>query len=214
MADVIQVVGLKQAKENFKKLDGEIKTNIGRSSIKEALLVIVRAIKARTYTTFRRRSGFIKKGFGVVVYKTLKNERLDGRVVQYPQSALGGGYEQGGVNPGKFRQSAFRKGKWEKNPDKLAEAFWWRFLEEGAGLAAIRKSVPTPKGTRISKKTSKKNIRTRRALARYEAAKSLGKIRARPWVRPAVSSSVDISVGKFTNVIREMIVEAAKNLPK
>jgi hypothetical protein len=208
MADVrVEVTGLDRAKENFKKLDGDMKTEIGRAALREQALRVLRSIKAATYTTFIRRSGFIKKGFGVRVGKQLNaDEHLNAVIVEYPQSAIGGGEE-----PARFRASAFRKGKWAKNPDKKAIAFWWRFLEFGT---ADRKNVRKPKGARISKRTGKLNRRSQRALDRFNAAHSLGRIAARPWVRPAFSASVHSSIDRFTAVIRKKTEETVSNYPK
>lgn len=206
MAVTVQVSGLKEAAKNLEIIGKVGATELSRKALLDATLVLVRAIKAATYTTgFIRRTGFLKSGFGARIAHELKSGVLRGYVVQYPQNLSGSSAEKQAQ-----RAAHLPRAKGGKQ-SLMAWAHYWQFLEFGT---KGRRSARTPKGTRISKRTGLLNLRTRRALARYDAAKSLGDIAPHPWVRPAFGEAAPGSITTFGTSFRKRLYTAVSNLPK
>ena len=201
----IELRGLREAAENLRKIGKVAATELSRDALRDGALVVNRAVKAATYTTFQRRTGFIKAGFGVRVAKELKGDVLRAWIVQYEQSLAGGSAEK------KAQRAAYLPAAKGRKQSFYNLAFWWRFLEFGT---KGRRNARTSKGARISKKTGLLNLRTRRAKARYDAAKSLGDIAPRPWVRPAFGGSAAGAIETFDRSFRRRLSAEIDNLPK
>lgn len=184
----VEVKGLKQALDNMQQLGSDIPLELGRKALREAGIVISGAVKQATYSTFTRRTGQIKEHFGVRVAQALKGSVLNSVVVQYP--AAGGG---------PLLKAAQRR----------SVAFWWRFLEFGT---SGRRTSTTPKFHRLGRIA--RGQRQEKALATYSAARSLGDLAARPWVRPAFSASAQTAVERFRDVLLKGIENETTSLPK
>lgn len=189
----IEIFGLKEARDNLYRLSRDLGIQITRAALLDAALIINRAIKNETYSTFTRRTGRIKAGFGVRVGKQPKNSVLNAVVVQYPREVS--------VGP---RLKAAR----EKS-DRNAVAYWWRFLEFGT---SGRRAVRTPKHLRLGRLA--RGGKQQKAEAAYNAARALGDLAARPWVRPAFRGSVEAAVEQFGKSIRENTDKEVSKLPK
>jgi len=189
----ITVKGLKEARANLDKLSKETGVKITRAALLSAALIINREIKAATYSTFTRRTGRIKAGFGVRVGKEPKDDVLSAVVVEYPREQSSGPLLKA------VRDKA------ERN----AVAYWWRFLEFGT---SGRRAAKTPKHQRQGRVA--RGIKQQRAEAAYNAARSRGDLAARPWVRPAFRGSVQQAVEQFSKSFRENTDKEVKALQK
>lgn len=189
----IEVTGLKEARENLYKLSEEVGVKITRAALLEAGLVINRAIKAATYSTFTRRTGQIRAHFGVRVGAEPKDNVISAVVVQYP-AATSSGPRLASVRVQQERRSV---------------AYWWRFLEFGT---SGRRAQRTPKHVRAGRIA--RGTKQQRAEAAYSASRALGDLSARPWVRPAFRASVAEAVDHFATAFRRTTDEEVNKLPK
>lgn len=192
MAGSIEVKGLKQARENLFKLSEEVGVKITRAALLEAGLVINRALKAATYTTFNRKTGRIQAGFGVRVGMAPKDEVLSAVVVQYPRP----------LAAGPRLKSAAKQ-------ERGGVAYWWRFLEFGTFL---RKSVRTPRTKQV--KSLRPGTRSAKAWARWQSAPSRGRIEPREWIRPTFTHEVEAAVERFAREFRRTTEDEVNKLPK
>lgn len=193
MADSIEVKGLKEARENLYKLSEEVGVAITRAALLAGALVISSAVKDSTYSTFTRRSGAIKAGFGVRVGKHPKENVLSAVVVQYPRAGTSGP-----------RLKAVRDAE-----NRRSIAYWWRFLEFGT---TGRRAARTPKHLRQGRVA--RGVKQQRAEAAYNAARALGDLGPRPWVRPAFRGSVGDALDTFQRSITENVEKEVNKLPK
>jgi hypothetical protein len=193
MAVEIQVRGLKQAAQNLLLIGKVAATETSRKSILESLLVLVRAIKAATYTTgFQKRTGAVKAGFGARVAFGVKGTFLRGWIVQYPQPGVG-----------------IRAKARAKDSSKAGVAFYWRFLELGTHG---RRTARTPKF--LKKGNLFLSPAHKRSAARYAAAASLGDLPPRPWVGPTFKSQAARAIEVFGVTFKNRVQAAVENLPK
>ena len=203
MATTVQVSGLREAAKNLQTIGKIASTELSRDALRDATMVLVRSIKAATYSTFQRRTGFIKAGFGARVAKELQGAVLRGYVVQYPQSLAGSSAEK------RAQRAAYLPAAKGRKQSFYNIAFWWRFLEFGT---QGRRSARTP--TFVREGRLARGARQDKALARYSASKSLGNIAPRPWVRPAFAGSAAGSIEAFSKSFRTRTETAVNNLPK
>jgi hypothetical protein len=189
----VEVRGLKQAAANLRQIGGAASKDLSRKSMLAAGLVIDRAVVAGTYSTFQRKDGAIKAGFGVRVAKDLKGNVLRGYIVQYPTGLA-------------FRPKRSRSAK---QTGQQGIAFWWRFLEMGT---QGRRTKSTPKFLREGRVARGK--RQHGALKRYYAAASLNDLAARPWVRPAFGSAALGAIEEFRKQFTARVEEQVSNLQK
>lgn len=203
----MEVKGLKQALANLNAIGSDaVRTDIGRKALRDGLLVINRAVKGATYTTFNRVTGFTRAGFGVRVAIKPKGTVLNSVIVQYPQSIAGTSAGQKLV-----RQHYTPKAKGRKQ-STFNVAFWWRFLEFGT---KGRRTARTPKSARTGRMARGKGSKaSQRALARYTAAKGQGDIAARPWVGPAFQRTRDDATDEFSKVFKALLEAYGTNLSK
>lgn len=199
----VEVRGLREAAKNLEALGKVGATELSRDALRDGARVLVRSIKAATYTTFQRQTGFIKSGFGAVVAKDLKSGVLRAWVMQLEQSLAGGSAEKKAQRAAHLPKSKGRKQSFYN------VAFYWRFLEFGT---QGRRTATTPKFHRAGRIARGK--RQEKALGRYNAGKSLGDISPRPWVRPAFAGSAASSIETFEKSFRTRIETAVKDLPK
>jgi HK97 gp10 family phage protein len=201
----IEVKGLSRAKKNFEQLKTDVQIKLGRDALAQGALVIARAVRAATYTTFNRMSGAIRSGFSVRVARSPTGDAvLNSFIVQRQQSIAG-------TSPATalFR-AHFVKKRQRSGSIKLDNvAFWWRFLEFGTGP---RRASRTPSFLRKNKTATTK--RQHAALARWSASPGRGGIKSRSWVRPALGTSADASVNTFRDVLLRKLAEETEQLPK
>lgn len=188
MPTQVEVRGLRAAAENLAIIGKVGSTELSREALRDGAWVIGRKVKAATYTSFIRRTGAIRAGFGVRVAKALKGTELLSFIVQRETAAA--------LRP--------RKKRSRKPQPKAGIAFWWRYLEFGTGP---RKSVRKPRGKRI-------NARSIRAQARYDAAASRGQIAARKWIRPAFAGGAADAIDTFGKSFRRRVESAVNALSK
>lgn len=189
----MEVKGLKQALANLDKVGKEIGTKALRASLLSAALIINRAVKSATYTTFVQRSGAIRAGMGVRVGRELKDDRLSAVIVEFERTNTSG----------PLLKSA------RERIAKTNVAYWWRFLEFGT---ANRRAAKTPKASRSGRiQRGRKHLL---ATARYAASASVGDVAARPWVRPAFSATAQQAVEKFRADLRATLEREVNNLSK
>lgn len=194
----LEVKGLRQAAENLADLEGAVQKEIARDSLRAGALDILAAVKGATYTTFIKRSGYIKSGFGVRVGHDLVGSTLNSFIVQYPQNIAGAS-----AATKLFRASVLKSSKRPRSVNLEHVAFYWRFLEFGTRQ---RRSVREPKGSRTKSQ--------QRALEKFKASHALGAIAARPWVRPAFAATAGQSVEAFAAKMRTEIDAKVSGYPK
>jgi len=202
----LQALGLKQTSQNFAELAGPIKDRVGRSASLRGMLVVNRAVKAATYSTFSRVSGFIRSGFSVRVSRQLTPDgELLSFLVQHPQDITGHSEAA----------TAFRKAYVTRLSGKRSvsiepqKAFWWRFLEFGTGPRFSKKK---PKF--LKRGTGPAGPREWRSLRAYQGAGARGAITSRSWIRPARAASEHQAVDAFTKWFREDTESEVARLPK
>jgi HK97 gp10 family phage protein len=200
----LDVKGLKEAIQNLNTLQGNVKAEIGRDALRAGLLVVNKAVKAATYTTFRRIDGVIQSGFGVRVGKELKGTVLSAVVVEYPQSLIGHSAMSRAYRRHHSASRKFSTGRARKI-DLNQVAYWWRFLEFGTQQ---RRTARTPKSMLA------KTRRQQRAISRFNAASSTGSVMARPWVRPAFQGTAQGAVDAFIATMRQRIEDSVNSMPK
>lgn len=191
MPTTVEVRGLAAAAKNLALIGKVGATELSREALRDGAQVINQRVKAATYTSFIKRTGAIRAGFGVRVAKALKGTELLSFIVQH-ETAIA-------LRP--------RKKRSRKPQPKAGIAFWWRYLEFGTGP---RKSVKKPRGKRPPKEGS----RAAKALARYAAAASRGQITARKWIRPAFSASAESAIQTFDGSFRRRLEAEVSKLPK
>jgi len=205
MAAAMQVLGLKQSLATMRKMRTDVQAEIATKSMRAGLLVVNRAVKAATYTTFNRLTGFTKSGFGVRVYKKLHGSTRIAHIVQYPQSIAGSS-----ADAQLIRKHHMPSAKGRKQATTNV-AYWWRFLEFGTDG---RKSVRTPKARQAARLSRKARKARSRAQARYDAAPSRGDLQPRPWVRPSLGSTQGSAVDQFRKTLRDEIDKTLAFAPK
>lgn len=188
----IEVRGLKKAAENLHIIGSIGGKALSRDALRDGARIIVRALKAATYQNFQRRTGAIKAGFAARVAQDFKSGLLRGYVVQMGTALA-------------LRAKKTKRGK----PQTEGVAYWWRFLEFGT---QGRRTARTPKFLRKGRMARGK--RQLRAFARYSAAKSLGDITPRNWVRPAFGGSAAGAIETFGKSFRTRIEAEVGNLSK
>lgn len=203
MSPPLEVKGLKQAIANLNDLNGKVKLEVGRLALRAALLRVLEAVKAATYTTFHRETGAIKAGFGVRVGRELRGEVLASVVVEYPQTMIG----NTPMTQAFRRHRARRRSRSRKAVNLFQIAYWWLYLEFGT---AERRTARKPK-TLIRRAGA---TRLNRAIGKWEAAASTGYVAARPWVRPTFANTAQAAVDIFTATMREKIEEQTDAMPK
>jgi hypothetical protein len=196
MAQTMEVRGLKESRAALLKLNKDVQNEIAGKAMLDALLVVNRAVKAATYRTFSKLTGFTRSGFGVRVYKTLKNHQRIAHIVQYPQSIAGSGADKQLIRKHHMPKTGGRK------QAITNVAYWWRFLEFGTDG---RKAARTPKARRTARLSRKAMKARNRAQARYDAAPSRGDLQPRPWVRPSLGSTQSSAVDQFRKTLRDRI---------
>jgi HK97 gp10 family phage protein len=194
----VEVKGLSQALKNFQQLDDDVKTNVSRGALREGAWVIARAGRAATYSTFRRISGAIRAGMGVIVQREPTDEEIKAHVVEYPRP----GTVRGALGSKSTRQRA-----------KGGVAYWWRFLEKGTGP---RRASATPKFLRSGRVTQSGRVAVRQAgaLARWANSANRGAISSRAWLRPSFSASVERSIDTFRDEALDRIEKQTNAMPK
>jgi hypothetical protein len=206
----VVVRGLREAAENLRKIGAFGATDLSRKALRDAADVIVSKVRGSTYTTFQRRTGFIKSGFGAVVAKDLRSGLLRAWIMQREQSLAGSSATA------KAQRAAYLP-KAKGGKQKLFNvAYWWRFLEFGTHG---RRNVRAPAFLRKLKAVDFKGkvwLRNRqlKALDRYNKGKSLKDLPAKPWVRPAFGASATGAIAEFGTSFRMRVDAEIQKLPK
>lgn len=199
----VEVRGLREAAKNLEAIGKAGALALSRDALRDGARVLVRVIKAATYTTFQRRTGLVQSGFGTRIAQQLKSEVLLGFVVQFPQSLAGGSAQK------KAQRAAYLPAAKGRKQSFYNLAFWWRFLEFGT---KGRRAAKTPAFHRAGRLA--RGARQQKALARYSASKTVTDLAPRPWVRPAFGGSAPGSIQAFEKSFRTRIETAVNNLPK
>lgn len=200
----LKVTGLKEAIENFNKLTGLVRKEIGRDALRAGLLIVNKAVKASTYTTFRRVDGVIQSGFGVRVGKGPKGSVLTAVVVEYPQSMIGNTPMTRAFRRHHSPSRKFATGR-GRAVNLFQIAYWWRFLEFGT---QERRTARQPKSM------VRKTRRQQRAVYRWQTASSTGSVAPRPWVRPAFQGTAQSAVDAFVATMHQRIEETVNSMRK
>jgi hypothetical protein len=204
----VQTLGLKQTTANFATIAGPLKDKIGRAAALQGALVMNRAIKAATYTTFHRATGFIQSGFGVRVGKHLTPAGvLNTFVVEYPQKIIG----SSDIATAYRRQ--YISARTSKRSVSIAPqvAFWWRFLEFGTHPRFAKKA---PSFLKRGQGPHDKRHSDWHSLRAYAAAGSRGQIFSRAWIRPSTAASEHQAVATFSDTFRQQTEIEIDRLPK
>jgi hypothetical protein len=202
----VKVSGLRQAAENLMEIgSGETRTRIARDASRAASWVVADDVKAATYSTFNRVSGWIKSGIGVRVATGVRDNVLNAVVAELPQYA-------GSFNPMAklFRAHHPGKAHSRKQPSLAQVAFYWRFLEFGT---KERHAKRTPKFTyraASKQRTKRQSVH----LALWSSSPSRGGIAPRSWVRPALQASELNAVQTYESTMRERTETEIANLQK
>lgn len=203
MSVKVEVRGLREAVQNMKRLAGVAQLELSRSAMFDAALVIAKNVRAATYTTFIRRTGFIKSGFSVRVARNVIDDEVLGFIVQREQNIAGASAEAKTV-----RKRNTPKVSRRAQPI-FSAAFYWLFLERGT---QNRRQSRTPDFLRKGRSASTK--RQLSSLARYTAAASSGNIKPRPWVAPATAGSAEAAIHEFEQSFRTRVETEVSNLKK
>lgn len=208
----MEVVGLDQAAKNLDTLTGQIKSNIGRASLRAAAQLIVKRLVQTTYSTFQKRSGAINAGWAVRVGEHLKGDVLSSVIVEKPQAVSG--------FAGQLSKAQRRRAKAAADRNRVSKqqgvAYWWRFLEFGTQK---RKASATPRFMRHGGKA--RTDRQRKSATAWAASADRGRIdtvniagQQRSWVRPAFNSEVRNSIETFAATMRRLTDENVNAMPK
>jgi HK97 gp10 family phage protein len=218
MPTQIEIEGLKQLGRNFAELGSEVQHDIGRQSLRDGAWALVKKMRAATYTTFRKQSGYIQSGLSVAVANDPKNNgQLTSWAIEYPQSIVG-------TSPAtalfrkhmrlKGHRPSAKQGGGGARVELSGVAYWWRFLEFGTGP---RKAVATPRFLRTGRLARNDRVRARqtgRAKAWLGAGGSRGAITSRKWLRPTFGGNAPDAINTFRETINKLIDAAVSAMPK
>jgi hypothetical protein len=212
----IEVLGLKQAQDNFNKLLILGKTDIGRQSLHAMGWTVAKPMKAETYTTFKRETGAIQTALAAGVEHEAKGEVMRGWVKEFPQT-IAGTSPQAALFRSHFklkgRRPSKKAGGGGPRIDTSAAPFWWRFLEFGTGP---RRTVATPRFLRTGKiaHKGKGQARQLKSALRWQASPSHGGIKSRAWLRPTFSGNAHNAINSFRETFLKLVDAATSAMPK